>query len=50
MNHSTPLRPHPKKETLDFIRAFARNYRPDKGDEVSVDDTEETILAFPAFC
>ena len=50
MDNSTPLRTHPKKETLDFIRAFARNYRAGKNDELSIDDSEKPVWAFPALC
>ena len=30
MNDSTPKRKSPRKETLDFIKKFARMYQPDK--------------------
>lgn len=30
MNDSTPELPTPSEETLQFIRAFARTYRPQK--------------------
>ena len=36
MNDSTPKRKSPRKETLDFIRAFARFYHP----EVDIQDKE----------
>ncbi len=28
MNHSTPKKPAPKEETLNFLRKFAREYKP----------------------
>ena len=31
MNDSTPKRKFPRKETLDFIKTFARMYQPDNG-------------------
>lgn len=50
MNHSTPLKQHPKKETLDFIRAFARSYQPERDEETADDDVTEPMSAFQAFC
>lgn len=33
MNHFTPFTPKPSRQTLAFLRAFARIYEPDKLNE-----------------
>ncbi len=50
MNQTTPLRPHPKKEILAFLRTFARTYCPTEENEVPDEDTDKPHPAFPALC
>lgn len=50
MNNFTPERTRPKKATLDFVRAFARNYQPEADNETHEEEPETPTLFLQACC
>ena len=50
MNNFTPERTRPKKATLDFVRAFARNYQPEADNETHEEEPETSTLFLQACC
>ncbi len=50
MNDFTPERNRPKKATMDFLRAFARNYHPLKGEDDKESEAEPPTIGLRAYC